>query len=52
MQFKPVDLIAGIAVIGAFVTKALGYDHTVDSILLAIAAFYFGYNAATSWTKA
>jgi len=36
------DIVALVLIIGCFVLKAMGTNSTINYILVAIAAFYFG----------
>ena len=40
---KPRDVIAIILIIGGMAMMCLGIDHIVAGILIAIVAFYFGW---------
>jgi len=42
MVWMPRDVIAVIIIIGGFILKLKGIDTVVGSMLLAVAAFYFG----------
>jgi len=42
IDFKPVDIIALVAIVGGFVLLALKIDGTVSAVILGIAAYYFG----------
>ncbi len=42
---KPVDLIAGVIILGGMVLLFCGKDGTIATMLLAVTAFYFGLHA-------
>jgi hypothetical protein len=37
------DIIAVVALIGAFILLALGIDHLVGAVISAVVVFYFGH---------
>jgi len=39
---KASDVISICIIVGAFILKALSVDGIIDSILVAVSAFYFG----------
>lgn len=41
-RMKPTDILALIVVIGSFVLIGLGHDGIINSVLMAVVAFYFG----------
>lgn len=41
-RMKPTDILALIVVIGSFVLIGLGHDGVINSVLMAVIAFYFG----------
>ena len=41
-RMKPTDILALVVVIGSFVLIALGHDGVINSVLMAVIAFYFG----------
>jgi len=41
-RMKPTDILALIVVIGSFVLIGLGHDGVINSVLMAVVAFYFG----------
>jgi hypothetical protein len=42
LQIHFSDIIAVLLIAGGIVLKALGIDSVVDSLLIAVASFYFG----------
>jgi hypothetical protein len=38
------DIIAAIALIGAFTLMALGIDHLVGAVISTVVVFYFGHS--------
>ena len=45
-KMKPTDILALIVVIGSFVLIGLGHDGVINSVLMAVVAFYFGIKTA------
>ncbi len=41
-RMKPTDILALIVVIGSFILIGLGHDGVINSVLMAVVAFYFG----------
>lgn len=41
-RMKPTDILALVVVIGSFVLIGLGHDGVINSVLMAVVAFYFG----------
>ncbi|MFH1706122.1 MAG: hypothetical protein ABH867_04430 [Patescibacteria group bacterium] len=39
---KPTDILAVIVVVGSFILIGLGHDGVINSVLMAVVAFYFG----------
>ncbi len=42
-RMKPTDILALIVVIGSFILIGLGHDGVINSVLMAIVGFYFGF---------
>jgi len=47
MKFDTVDLIAILLVGGGLILKGFGFDGIIDTLLIAIASFYFGLKIPT-----
>lgn len=47
MRFEAVDLIAILIIVGGIILKALKFDGIVDTLLIAVASFYFGLKIPT-----
>ena len=41
-KMKPTDILALIVIIGSFILIGLGHDGIINSVLMAVVAFYFG----------
>ncbi|KKT87036.1 MAG: hypothetical protein UW86_C0011G0008 [Microgenomates group bacterium GW2011_GWA1_Microgenomates_45_10] len=41
-KMKPTDILAGIVILGSFTLIGLGHDGVINSVLMAVVAFYFG----------
>ena len=41
-KMRPIDLLAMIVIIGSFILIGLGHDVVINSVLIAVVAFYFG----------
>lgn len=41
-RMKPTDILALTVVIGSFVLIGFGHDGIINSVLMAVVAFYFG----------
>lgn len=41
-RMKPTDILALTVIIGSFVLIGLGHDGVINSVLMAVVAFYFG----------
>ncbi|MBI5222027.1 MAG: hypothetical protein HY980_00835 [Candidatus Magasanikbacteria bacterium] len=41
-RMKPTDILSLVVVIGSFVLIGLGHDGVINSVLMAVVAFYFG----------
>ena len=42
-KMRPIDLLAIIVIIGSFILIGLGHDGGINSVLMAIVGFYFGF---------
>ncbi len=41
-KMKPTDILAVIVILGSFTLIGLGHDGVINSVLMAVVAFYFG----------